>query len=127
MPAQAAGLGAILAPSDAPASATIGLRPFRREIAMAFGTLFRMRVKPGKKDELRQLLTDRSGTIPGMLSAHFFDTGGNEAWGVAVFESEAAYRANADSPEQHQRYLAYRALLDADPEWHDGTVASFIA
>lgn len=94
---------------------------------MPFGTVFRMQVKPGNKDELRRLLTDRSERIPGMLSAHFFDTGDDEVWGVAVFESEEAYRANASSPEQHQRYLAYRALLKADPEWHDGTVASFTA
>ena len=94
---------------------------------MPFGTIFRMQVKPGKKDELRRLLTDRSDVIPGMLSAHFFDTGGNEAWGVAVFESEETYRANASSPDQHQRYLAYRALLDADPEWHDGTVDSHVS
>lgn len=94
---------------------------------MPFGTVFRMQVKPGKKEELRHLLTGRSERIPGMLSAHFFDTGGDEAWAVAVFESEEAYRANASSPEQHQRYLAYRALLNADPEWHDGAVTSFTA
>lgn len=94
---------------------------------MPFGTVFHMQVKPGKKEELRRLITDRSVGVPGMLSAHFFDAAGDEAWGVAVFESEDAYRANASSPEQHQRYLAYRALLDADPEWHDGVVSSYVA
>ncbi|MFM7718802.1 MAG: hypothetical protein ACKO8G_04830 [Actinomycetota bacterium] len=36
------------------------------------------------------------------------------------FRDTAAYAANADSPGQHARYLELRALLSADPEWHDG-------
>jgi len=32
------------------------------------------------------------------------------------------YHANAASPEQHARYLRLRALLTAEPEWHDGEV-----
>lgn len=46
----------------------------------------------------------------------------NEFWLVGVFESREAYRANAASPEQHQRFLQLRALLEADPEWHDGAI-----
>jgi hypothetical protein len=42
---------------------------------------------------------------------------------VVGFESEEAYRKNAESPEQHARYEKYRALLDADPEWYDGEIA----
>jgi hypothetical protein len=30
--------------------------------------------------------------------------------------------ANADSPEQHQRYLAFREILESDPEWQDGEI-----
>jgi hypothetical protein len=41
---------------------------------------------------------------------------------ATVFRSREAYVANADSPEQHERYLALRSLLAADPEWLDGTV-----
>ena len=29
---------------------------------------------------------------------------------------------NADDPAQHERYVAMRALLAADPEWHDGAI-----
>jgi len=29
---------------------------------------------------------------------------------------------NADSPEQNTRYLEFRDLLEADPEWHDGEI-----
>jgi hypothetical protein len=34
-------------------------------------------------------------------------------------ESREAYRANAESPEQHHRYERYRAVLAAEAEWHD--------
>ena len=43
---------------------------------------------------------------------------------VAIFESRQAYWANAQSPEQDRRYLELRALLDSDPEWHDGEIIS---
>ncbi|HKB46147.1 MAG TPA: hypothetical protein VKC57_00515 [Ktedonobacterales bacterium] len=39
-----------------------------------------------------------------------------------LFESRAAYRANAESPEQDACYQQLLAVLAAPPEWHDGTV-----
>ena len=33
-----------------------------------------------------------------------------------------AYERNADDPAQHERYVEYRALLEDEPEWHDGEV-----
>jgi quinol monooxygenase YgiN len=41
---------------------------------------------------------------------------------VVGFESKDAYRANAESPEQHARYQEYRAMLESEPEWHDGEI-----
>ena len=91
-----------------------------------FGSVFKMMVKAGKKDELMKLMMDDSGRVPsGMKAAYMYDTGGDEVWGVAVFEDENSYRANADSPEQNQDYEQMRALLTSDPEWHDGTVQAF--
>lgn len=40
---------------------------------------------------------------------------------VAVFDDEASYRENADSPEQNERFMQMRALLADDPDWMDGT------
>ena len=40
---------------------------------------------------------------------------------IALFDDEASYKANADSPDQHARYLELRALLEDDPDWMDGT------
>jgi hypothetical protein len=89
-----------------------------------FGSVFKMVAKPGKKQELIKTMTaDDPGRRPaGMLAAYAYDTGGDELWGVAVFESEDLYRKNAESPEQNAEYEEYRALLAAEPEWHDGTI-----
>ena len=39
-----------------------------------------------------------------------------------IFEDRASYDKNANDPAQHERYTAMRALLEADPEWHDGMI-----
>jgi hypothetical protein len=39
-----------------------------------------------------------------------------------LFESQAAYRAVSNSPEQDARYRKLLALLEAEPEWHDGEI-----
>ncbi len=91
-----------------------------------FGSIFRMAVQPGRKDELKKLMTGQRPTgIKGMRSVHLFDTGGDEVWGVAVFTNEKSYRDNANSAEQNQRYMEMRRLLQQDPEWHDANVQSF--
>lgn len=91
-----------------------------------FGSIFKMRPQPGKKADLLNLFTDDSRPAPsGMRAAYMFDTGGDEVWGVAVFDDEKSYRANAESPEQDQEYQQMRALLTADPEWHDATVQAW--
>ena len=91
-----------------------------------FGSVFKMQAKPGKKADLIKIMMDDSGRSPGtMKAAYMFETAGDELWGVAVFEDEKSYRANAESPEQNTEYEQWRALLVADPEWHDGTVHAF--
>ena len=88
-----------------------------------YGSVARLRVKPGSEERLREL--GRAGqTIPGFVFEHVYrlDTGSNEYFLVVGFQDKAAYVANATSPEQHQRYLEYRALLDAEPEWNDGEI-----
>ena len=89
-----------------------------------YGTVARLTIKPGKLEELRQLSREMSSQIAGVVSEYVFrtDANPNELYLVVLFESEQAYRANAASPEQHARYEQYRALLAAEPEWHDGHV-----
>jgi heme-degrading monooxygenase HmoA len=89
-----------------------------------YGTIARLRVKPGNEEELRRLGQEMAPQIPGFVFEHVYRmaTDPNELFLVVAFESEQAYRTNAESSEQHQRYAQLRALLDADPEWHDGEI-----
>ena len=90
-----------------------------------YGTIARVQVKPNKITEL-QALAERLGRAPGQIARYIYQADANphELYLVAVFENRAAYRANAASPEQHQRFLELRALLTTDPEWHDGEIIS---
>ena len=87
-----------------------------------YGTIARLQVRPGKLDALRSFGSEEVDDLPTLRFQHVFqsDTNPNEVWLVVGFESREAYKSNAESPEQHERYLRFRELLDADPEWHDG-------
>jgi hypothetical protein len=67
------------------------------------------------------------GLAPGQIARTVYkmDADPDLFYLTAVFESEEAYRANAASPEQHERFMQLRALLLTDPEWHDGEIIDF--
>jgi quinol monooxygenase YgiN len=87
-----------------------------------YGTIARLQVKPGAFEQMRAL--GDGDKPPGHVAVYIYqmDSNPNELYLVAVFESKEAYVANAQSPEQHTRYEQMRALLTAEPEWHDGEV-----
>jgi quinol monooxygenase YgiN len=90
-----------------------------------YGTVARLRAKPGAQAEVAALARELQGVkIPGMVADYLYhlDNAADEYYLVAVFESKAAYVANANSPEQDAQYRRLRALLVADPEWHDGEI-----
>jgi quinol monooxygenase YgiN len=91
-----------------------------------YGTIARLRVKPGMDERLRELLGELRPQVPGLVFDHLYriDTDPNEFYLVVAFASREAYQANASSPEQHARYERYRELLAADPEWHDGEIVA---
>ena len=90
-----------------------------------YGTVARMKAKPGTGDLLaemgHQLSDDRPAGIVGTW-VYQMDADANEYIMAVAFESREAYRANADSPEQDARYQELRALLEDDPEWNDGEI-----
>ena len=90
-----------------------------------YGTIARLKIDPTKIEELIAV-GDSMGTAPGQLARYAYQTDADpgEIYLVAVFESKEAYWANAQSPEQHERYMRLRALLLEDPEWHDGAIVS---
>jgi heme-degrading monooxygenase HmoA len=90
-----------------------------------YGTVARLRAKPGAQAEIAALARDLQGVkISGMVADYLYhlDNAADEYYLVAVFETKAAYVANANSPEQDAQYRRLRALLVADPEWHDGEI-----
>ncbi len=90
-----------------------------------YGTVARMRVMAGKESALEKMFEmEASRDTPGFVFAHIYrmDSDPREFMLVVAFDSKASYRANAESPQQDAEYHEYRALLEVDPEWHDGEI-----
>ena len=92
-----------------------------------YGTIARVRIDPSRLEELKDL-GRRMGIAPGQITRYVYqmDADPGEVFLVAVFESKEAYWANANSPEQHQRFMEFRALLLEDPQWHDGVIVDTV-
>ena len=94
-----------------------------------YGTIMHGRLAPGSTREAFQeaLAAGETVPVPGFISSHLLhaDRGGDEVWAVIFFADRATYRANADDPGQHERYVAFRSHLADDPEWIDGEWVSF--
>jgi quinol monooxygenase YgiN len=90
-----------------------------------YGTIARVKIDPTKIEELKAL-GDSMGTAPGQIARYVYqmDSDPGELFLVAVFESKEAYWANAQSPEQNERFMQLRALLLEEPQWHDGAIVS---
>jgi hypothetical protein len=88
-----------------------------------YGTIARMKVKPGQVQALKEW-ADRAGAPEGGIAMATFqmDADPTELHMVAIADSKEAYFAIADSAEQQQRYLEMMQFLAAEPEWHDGDV-----
>jgi heme-degrading monooxygenase HmoA len=90
-----------------------------------YGTVARLRVKPGSEKQLIEMSRDESALdIPGFIGQYVYrmDNDPSEYYLVVIFDNRETYFANADSPEQDARYRQFRALLASDPEWHDGEI-----
>ena len=92
-----------------------------------YGTVARLKVKPGMKALFvgwarYSSLTLR--TLPGIVESIFFqmDERSQEFMMVAMFDSRDAYVANAGSSEQHEEYVHMMEFLASPPKWHDGRV-----
>lgn len=90
-----------------------------------YGTIARIKIDLTKAEEMKAL-ANSMGVPAGQVAryAYQMDADPGELFLVAVFESKEAYWANAQSPEQHERFTRLRALLLEDPEWHDGAIVS---
>ena len=92
-----------------------------------YGTVARMHVKAGSGDQLAQVARDfEQARVPGFIASYAYqmDADSNEYLLAVVFDSKESYRANAESPEQNARFQDMMALLEREPEWHDGEIVA---
>lgn len=92
-----------------------------------YGTIARFRIKSGVKDEFINAMDSFGDAfIAGWVADYYFqmENDSDEFYLVAIFKDKETYQANADSAEQHERYLVFRSFLTVDPEWHDGFILS---
>jgi quinol monooxygenase YgiN len=89
-----------------------------------YGTVARMVVKPENREAMRAVFAEDEGRdVKGFVGSYvLMENDSDNVWLLAVFEDRAAYDANADDPKMHETYVKYRALLEEDPEWHDGEI-----
>jgi antibiotic biosynthesis monooxygenase (ABM) superfamily enzyme len=90
-----------------------------------YGTVAKFRLKPGMEAKLHEAMQiDEAAKIPGYVRSVLYrmDADANEYYLAVVFDSKDAYNKNADSPEQDARYREFAAIMEGDPEWHDGEV-----
>jgi quinol monooxygenase YgiN len=87
-----------------------------------FGTVARIRIKPGKQEELKAIAAEiTAADPPGFVTNYVLRSKDDpqELWLVALFESEKAYYDNADRPETSAQYEKWMTLTEGPPEWHD--------
>lgn len=90
-----------------------------------YGTIAKMKVKPGALESLKRFAKSESdGSIKGFLGQYVYQMDDNpgELYLAVMFDSKESYIANADSPEQNERFLEMMEYLSAEPEWHDGEI-----
>ena len=89
-----------------------------------YGTVAKTRVKPENRDKLHEVMEKQSAAqVTGFVAGYMlYENDSDTAWLFAIFEDRATYDRNADDPAQNERYVEYRALMEDEPEWHDGEI-----
>ncbi len=92
-----------------------------------YGTIFRLQPKAGREADVVTLMEEwadsRGQEVQGARAAYLLksERRPGDLVGVAVFDDEESFRANATAPEQDAWYRRLREVLDTDPVWEDGT------
>lgn len=90
-----------------------------------YGTVAKMTVKQENVGSLRDTMARQmqERSIPGYVTSYALrENDSDTTWLFVIFEDRASYDANADDPAMDAQYREYRALLESDPEWHDGEI-----
>ena len=89
-----------------------------------FGTVASFTIKEGAEDQLVAVMkVFESANVPGHISSAVYRLRDGERRYIMAtrFADEASYRANAESPEQNERFMQLRELLRETPS---GTMAT---
>lgn len=93
-----------------------------------YGTVARTHVKPENRAKLAEVMEHQrpsSTVVPGYVGGYvLYENDSDTGWLFAIFEDRESYDKNADDPAQNTRYMEVRALMEDDPEWHDGEIVS---
>ena len=90
-----------------------------------YGTIAKLKVKPGKVEQLKsQMASVDPRKDPGFVSVIVYqmDKDPNELYVTVLFENKETYVANANHPDTNADFEKMMQFLVAEPEWHDGTV-----
>jgi len=89
-----------------------------------FGTVGRLKVKPGKLDELIAAFSADQRKPDGSIGYYVYKIEGkeNELIMAVVFKDKESYFKNADDPTQDELYRKMVKLLDGPPTWEDGEI-----
>jgi quinol monooxygenase YgiN len=89
-----------------------------------FGTVGRLKVKPGKLDELIATFAGEGREIDGSIAYYIYkvEDKENELILAVVFRDKDSYMRNADDPAQDDQYRKLVDLLEGPPSWEDGEI-----
>ena len=91
-----------------------------------FGTVGRLKVKPGKLDELLAQMEADKRKPDGEVGFWLYKVEGkdDELILAVAFKDKETYFKNADDPAQDEMYRAMVALLQGPPTWEDGHIVA---
>ena len=86
-----------------------------------YGSIFNLKPKQGKKDELiSHLKMDEDKQEGGVAWYVLNPDDDGDLVAIAVFKDKDSYVANAERPEQHENFMKMMDLLEEEPKWKDG-------
>lgn len=89
-----------------------------------YGTVARMKVKPGELEQLQKVLGSEELRPDGEVAVYTYqlDADPNELIISVIFRDKKSYFENADDPKTDEWFRQVRAHLESDPEWNDGEI-----
>ena len=90
-----------------------------------YGTVARFKIKPGTFDALMKIAdVQASASMNGYVGQYVYrmDDDPDMFYLAVLFKDKQSYVANADSPEQNERFQEMAQYFVGEPEWHDGEV-----